>query len=438
MRDALQGLTTRGRGFLAAGITAAVCSLLLGQNDLLRIGILLIVLPLVSAYVVFGPVPALVDQAPATARIPAGSDSAAVLRLENVSRVPTGLLLLEDRIPFVLGPRPRFVLDRVEPHGAREVRYGLRSDARGVFEIGPLTLRLTDPFGMCEVVRSYSATDHLVVTPVVEHLPVVPLGGQWAGSGESRARSLASAGEDDVAPREYRDGDDMRRVHWRTTARVGELMVRREEQPWESRATILLDTRSAAHRGDGPTSSFEWAVSAAASVGVHLSRAGYTVELITEDGLDIVGVGSDVAKAGSDLLLDSLAVLEQSDRPTLLGASQALRHHISEGLLVAILGSMSPSEATSLARLRHGATAALGILLDTETWPGRVPHTDDEPQMALALLRGAGWRAVPRATATGCPSCGRGLPADTSPAARSPARSRAPSRPATWRRGPAS
>jgi uncharacterized protein (DUF58 family) len=395
MREALQGLTTRGRGFLAAGVTAAVCALLLGQTDLFRIGILLALLPLFCAYVVLRTRFRLsLTRRLQPARIPAGSDATAVLRLENVSRLPTGLLLLEDRIPFVLGPRPRFVLDRVESHGGREVRYGLRSEARGIFEIGPLTLRLTDPFGMCEVVRSYTATDHLVVTPVVQQLPVVPLGGQWAGSGESRARSLAAAGEDDVAPREYRQGDDMRRVHWRTTARVGELMVRREEQPWESRATILLDTRSAAHQGEGPTSSFEWAVSAAASIGVHLSRAGYTIELITEDGLDIVGVGNDVVKAGSDLLLDSLAVLEPSNRPTLLGASQALRHHIGDGLLVAILGSMSPSEATSLARLRHGATAALGILLETGTWPGREPHTEGEHSLTTAVLRGAGWRAV--------------------------------------------
>ena len=56
---------------------------------------------------------------------------AVTLRLENISRLPTGLLLVEDRVPYVLGSRPRFVLDRVEPRGRREVTYTVRSDVRG-------------------------------------------------------------------------------------------------------------------------------------------------------------------------------------------------------------------------------------------------------------------------------------------------------------------
>ena len=65
------------------------------------------------------------------------------------------------------------------------------------------------------------------------------------------------AGEDDVIPRAYRDGDELRRVHWRSTARYGELMVRREEQRWRNRATVLLDSRSISHMGTGAGSSFE-------------------------------------------------------------------------------------------------------------------------------------------------------------------------------------
>ena len=118
-------------------------------------------------------------------------------------------------------------------------------------------------------------------------LPNVRLAGEYAGSGDSRARSVAVHGEDDIATREYRNGDDLRRVHWRSTARTGELMVRREEQPWESRATIVLDTRRQGHRGEGPTSSFEWAVSAAASVGLHLRHSGYKIRLVTGSGVDL-------------------------------------------------------------------------------------------------------------------------------------------------------
>ena len=86
--------------------------------------------------------------------------------------------------------------------------------------------------------------------------------------------------------REYRRGDDLRRVHWRSSARVGELMVRREEQPWQSRATVFLDNRAGAHRGQGIASSLEAAVSAAASIAVHLSQRGFTVRLVTATGED--------------------------------------------------------------------------------------------------------------------------------------------------------
>ena len=138
-------------------------------------------------------------------------------------------------------------------------------------------IRLTDPFGMCELHRSFSSRDTLVVTPAVQSLPPVPLGGEWTGSGESRARSR----------RQRRRG---RRRPPASTARAttcagctgarppgcGELMVRREEQPWQSRAARCCWTPGAvAHRGEGPASSFEWAVSAAASIGVHLVRRGY-------------------------------------------------------------------------------------------------------------------------------------------------------------------
>ena len=91
---------------------------------------------------------------------------------------------------------------------------------------------------------------------------------------------------EDVTVREYRRGDELRRVHWRSSARVGELMVRREEQPWQSRATLFLDNRLRAHRGQGIASSLEAAVSAAASIAVHLSQRGFMVRFVTAAGED--------------------------------------------------------------------------------------------------------------------------------------------------------
>ncbi len=400
MRDALRGLTTRGRSFLAAGVSVFVAAVSLDTPDLLRIAVLLMALPLVSAWVVARTRYRLSSSRNlSSARTPAGQESAVTLRLDNISRLATGLLLVEDRVPYVLGSRPRFVLDRIEPRGHSEVTYLVRSDVRGRYQLGPLAIRLTDPFGMVELQRSFSARDTLVVTPVVYTLPPARLAGEWTGSGESRARSVASAGEDDAATREYHQGDDLRRVHWRSTARRGQLMVRREEQPWQSRCTILLDTRAVGHRGEGPASSFEWAVSAVASIGVHLVRSGYHVRLLTDTGGNVSSGGHEISDVGNDFegsLLDALAVVETSANTSCQDAATALRRTGGDGLLVVVLGSMDAEEVRLFTRLRQGSTVAVAVLLDTATWAASAPvrRAGYDYDGAVDLLRASGWRVV--------------------------------------------
>ncbi|GAA2316031.1 DUF58 domain-containing protein [Streptomyces violaceusniger] len=404
LRTALAGLTTRGRSFLAAGVAAAVCSYVLGQADLLRVGLLLAALPLVCVAVVYRTRYRVAgSRRLAPARVPAGSEARVHLRMDNVSRLPTGLLMLQDRVPYVLGPRPRFVLDRVEPGGRREVSYRVRSDLRGRYPLGPLQLRLSDPFGMCELTRAFSAYDTLTVVPRVEPLPPVRLTGEAAGYGDGRHRSLALAGEDDVIPRGYRTGDDLRRVHWRSTARYGELMVRREEQPQRAHCTVLLDTRRTAHYGSGPDSAFEWAVSGAASAAVHLLERGYAVRLLTDTGSSVPGPDGGGGFTGSThdsaetagLMLDTLAVVDHSDGGGLSPAYEVLRGG-GEGLLVAFLGDLDEEQAAMAARMRHRTTAAVAFVLDGAAWSrGAESGSTQELEDRLRRLREAGWTALP-------------------------------------------
>ncbi|MFJ1752558.1 DUF58 domain-containing protein [Kitasatospora sp. NPDC088134] len=401
LRAALRGLTTRGRSFLAAGLTAAVCAFVFGQGALLQVGALLAALPLAAAgLLVRTRYRVASGRRLSPHRAAAGQEARVHLRLDNVSRVPTGLLLLEDKVPYVLGPRPRFVLDRVEPRGFREVSYRVRSDLRGRYPLGPLQLRLSDPFGMCELTRAFSAADVLTVVPQTQDLPPVRLPGESAGQGDSNAHTLALAGDDDVIPREYRHGDDLRRVHWKSTARYGELMVRREEQPLKARATVLLDTREGAHRGSGPASSFEWAVSAAASIGVDLVQRGYRTRLLTDTGRTVPGQSAHGSTAAESVgaLLDALAVVEHSDLGTLARAEEVLRLD-GEGLLVAVVGALDEDQADRLARLRRRTGGAVVLLLDTGTWSGLrhvLPDTPDEQTAArVTRLRESGWTVLP-------------------------------------------
>src|SRR5438552_11083298 len=266
MRGVFGSLTTRGRSFVAAGGAAMVCGLAIPEPDLVRVGALLVVLPLVSALIARRSRYRLsCTRRLDPPRIPAGQPTTVTARVENVSRLRTSVLLAEDITPYTLGSRPRFVLDEIEPGGHRELNYQIRSDSRGKFTIGPLRVRVADSFGLVEISRSFSTTSTLVVTPKIHPLPPATAQSSWLGEGDGGMRTISAIGEDDAAPRQYQDGDGLHRVHWKSTARYGELMVRREEHQWRNSASVFLDTRRVAHAGTGPASTFEFAVSAAAS-----------------------------------------------------------------------------------------------------------------------------------------------------------------------------
>jgi uncharacterized protein (DUF58 family) len=390
MRSMLAGLTTRGRAFVAAGAAAGLLGLRLGQHTLLSIGGLLIILPVLSVLAASRTRYRITWTREVTpVRVPAGHTASVSIQLDNTSRLPTGLLLAEDAVPYSIGSRPRFILDRIEPGGSRRLSYPIQPDHRGKFAIGPLHVRVADAFGLAKVGSTAAPPCTLVVTPPVTSLPHTSLAGSWIGEGDARASTAAAAGEDDVVPRAYRDGDELRRVHWRSTARYGELMVRREEQRWRNRAVLFLDTRLNGHGGRGPASSFEFAVSAAASIGVHLAREEMDTEFITDAG-KVVAPGSF-----EDALLDTLAVISPS-RNTSLNAGLAQLSGDTGGLMIVIAGHLSGSQARQLVTARRASGPAMALLLATSTWTADRPGagTSRETDEASKVLTAAGWRVA--------------------------------------------
>jgi uncharacterized protein (DUF58 family) len=395
MRALLNALTTRGKTFLAVGAVAAVAGLIFSEADLFRIGLLLMALPVLSALTTsraryrLSCTRQLVPR-----RIQAGQVAEARVRLSNVSRLRTGLLLAEDLLPAAMAApasRPRFVLESIEPGGSRDLSHQVELDQRGKYTIGPLQVRVADAFGLAAIGRSFATKSTLVVTPQITALPRVSIAGNRLGDGESGLRTVAAAGDDDIAPRAYRDGDELRRVHWRSTARYGELMVRREEQRWHNRALLLLDTRRKAHVGSGPDSSFEYAVNAMASIGVHLVGQGIETRLITETG--------DAAPAGpaAESLLERLAVVRTS-RGTDLNRGLAALRTSSRGQVIAIVGALSAEQARLLAASHRGTAPAMALLLDGPHWTADRTGDREPPPAAASILVAAGWRVV---TATG-------------------------------------
>ncbi len=190
--------------------------------------------------------------------------------------------------------------------------------------------------------------------------------------------------------REYRLGDDLRRIHWPTTARTDELMVRREEQQWQSRCTLLIDNRRVAHRGYGTSSSMERAVSVAASISRALVSLDFEVRLVTATDDSSARDRTQGVRGGAGMAeqLERLALLSMTRREQL--STGWVDESQQGGMLVAVLGHLQSTDRELLAGLAAAGAAAHAVVLDVSTWEkgGR-----DEPA-ATAWLRARGWKAT--------------------------------------------
>ncbi len=401
VRLALSGLTPRGRTFVAAGITCLAFGIVLDQRDLVRVGILVLALPVTAAIFLTRARYRIAAQRHLDrTRTPVGSVVRVELEIRNASRMTTPLLLAQDALPPELGAAEgegaRFVLPRIAAAAQTTVSYGVRPLRRGRYPIGPLSVRLADPFGFCEILRTFAATAKVSVLPAVAPLRLNRLGGQWSLGGESRQRGITTGGEQDVTTRPYRPGDDRRRVHWRTTARTGELSVRREEQPWQSRATVVLDTRAPAHSPGGTSESFEFAVSAAASISAAMIGGGYGLRLID----DLAAVLAESYSSSSSVeagfgVMDALADVDRRANATLLPLATRLGGDTGDpDSVIAVLATVSPGDVGALIRAASRSTRCLCLLVDAPAWERRIGPPSEAAVAARELLYRSGWSAV--------------------------------------------
>jgi uncharacterized protein (DUF58 family) len=387
MRGALSGLTTRGRCLLAAGFAAGLCAVVLNERDLLRVSAFVVALPLLAAWLATRARVGLhASRFLFPGRVQVGSATEVRIELRSAGRLPTGGLLLEDTVPYALGSRPRFVVERLPRSQTTALRYPLKPVMRGVQQVGPLMARVTDPFGLVEYDRELAGRSRLVVVPRVFPLNGLPSGSGMGAGDDGSIRLRSGQGEDDAIVREYRHGDDLRKVHWRSTARRDELMVRVEERPWRGGTTILLDHRLTAHRGSGPTSSLEWAVSLTASICLHLHRFGQQIRLVSDDGRVLAGGSGDGGHSDA-VVLDALAALQPSHRRELaIGLDPGAGQEV-----IAILGGCTPSVVDSLVRFRPKGMRSLAVVLDVGTWAGATEDKAPDVTEAQRLLGIAGW-----------------------------------------------
>ncbi|MQA61099.1 MAG: DUF58 domain-containing protein [Actinophytocola sp.] len=390
----LSGLTTRGRCLLAAGVAAAICAWALNERDLLRVAVFVVALPLlVVAFLSISKVRIGAGRQLLPDRVPAGTEATVQLELWRTGHLPAGEVLLEDGVAYALGARPRFVVERL-PHDHRvPLRYPVRPVMRGIQHIGPLRARVTDPFGVCEFERELIGKSRLTVVPRTESLNGLPFGSGVGAGDEGALRRGSGVGDPDAMVRQYRQGDDLRMVHWPSTARRDEIIVRMEQKPRHGGTTVLIDHRTAAHHGTGPTASIEWAVSFAASVCVHLRRAGHGVRLVSEHGKLLAEIPAESSPAHDNLALDALAVLQTAHQRDI-----TLGHDPGAGQeLIAVLGNVSNDAIHELGRYRSAGRRNLAVLLDTAAFSAAVTAPAQRAtavEDSARMLRASGWGVV--------------------------------------------
>jgi uncharacterized protein (DUF58 family) len=385
-------ITQRGAALLVGAVLMWALGRLLGVVELYVVAVSCAALVGVGALAVrLGSATLAARRSVSTNRILGGGTAEVQLQLRNESRIPAPLLLVADSCHYGLlgGEAPRFVVPGLGPARTTTLRYTVHGLRRGRYQIGPLRVGVRDPFGVTERTRRYTSTDEVVVYPRVEALPPGLPRGTHQGSGSSEARRLFTSGEEFHTMREYATGDDLRHVHWPSTARRQKLMVRQHEQPWEAEATVFCDTRGGAHIGTGHDSSLEKAVSVAASLVWHLADHRYQLRLFTEQDGKVPSV------APWNQLLDRLATIGASPVPSLAPSLLGLRSAGASGLLAAVVGppqagtpAVRDRDLRALLQAGRGFQGRLAIVID----PGG-RHSAGAKE-AAALLGAAGWRAA--------------------------------------------
>ncbi|MGH9076055.1 MAG: DUF58 domain-containing protein [Acidimicrobiales bacterium] len=299
------------------------------------------------------------------ARVEKGSAAIARVQATNLSRRSLPALGVEQRVgdvPVLMAlPRLR--------RGESTVRsYRLPTSVRGEFELGPVELVRVDPFGLWRRVRRLGTSQRIAVHPRI--LPLPPL---------HSGRSLNLEGPtSDASPqgsitfhrlREYVAGDDLRTIHWPSTARTGSLMVRHNVDTAQPYTVVLLDLSPPVYT----LGTFEEAVDVAASVLSAAAVAMSPVQLRTTAGNRLGGLRQRDPWSAIDHLTAVTPVAQGSLRRELL----LLRGDRGGSALVVVTGRLDPEglPAVGVLRAKFDRLMVLSVvpeLSTTPTFPGVV------------------------------------------------------------------
>ena len=386
-RQRATGLTQRGWGLIVGAVVLLIAAYLLGNRELLVAACLLAGLVGLSLALV-----RLRSTTLGAARhfshdiVSVGSPVTVAIDVSNDNVGRSAEATWQDTLPWNPGATPPARLPalpsaRFSVRGVTRLEYVVHPPARGVVDIGPVLIERADPFGLTANRASLGAPRQLIVAPRVTSL--VGSGFSLAGGdGSVRAsRRNAAGNNDDLMTREYRRGDALRRVHWRATARHGDLMVRQEEESSFPTARVILDTRRSGY-ADAGGEAFEWALSMVASLGVHLVSSGFLLQLRETGPRQLVAPTEAGGGTGHDVdFLESLARASlASDH--VAGERAAATDAELRGPLFAVLSRPTSESLRWISSQRERNEQGVALVID------------HEGAAAFDTLTRAGWHCI--------------------------------------------
>jgi uncharacterized protein (DUF58 family) len=410
-------LTRQGRIAALIAVLTLIAGRVLGSFELYLLGGIVAAVLLVAVIVVLrSRVRIDVHRDVHPARVHAGDLSRVRIDVRNDGKRRSPLLSLHDHVSGTQGAR--VLVSPLAPGSSASSSYALPTSRRGILTIGPLEVELTDPFGLAQTRVKASGLTQLTVYPHVDDVAPPPLSpGHDPMAGNANTRSMGGGGEDFYTLRNYVVGDDLRRVHWPSTARRDELMVRQDEMPWQGRVTVLVDTRKASTSPQ----SLELVASAAASVITASARRRDLVRMLTTEGSDS-GFVAGHGQMGA--LMEHLAGLQLTPDRALRQVIQPLTQGTSRGALVVITGLVTPDYQEALNRVRRPFTSVTVVQVYRSSWDPAAPDlvVRNEPGV-VAVTRSASFvtawnqafRARPRPTAWRGPATTQTAAAEAEP-----------------------
>ncbi|HEY2271285.1 MAG TPA: DUF58 domain-containing protein [Jatrophihabitantaceae bacterium] len=347
-------MTKAGAAALLAGALALALGLWLEWVAFDLIGLGLLALVVLAVLIVTRPSRLSIDRAIQPPRVPKGSPAIAVLTFANRGRRTVGVTIADQ--PFG-ETHVRTVIPRLR-RGERGLRtYRLPTRQRGIFDVGPVEVTRRDSLELFRTSRKYGDIERIWVYPRVLQFHALPTG---------QTRHLEGPSSD-TSPqgnitfhrlRDYVVGDDLRLVHWRSSARTGRLVVKHNVDTSQPYTVVLLDQRAGRYTAE----SFEAAVDIAASVLVTSSANKAPVELRLTDRTVIGGPRvRDVTP-----LIDHLTGVQPDDSGDLKAQLLALRRARGGTSLVVVTGVLELDDVPYVAALRRRFDRLVVVSLDTE------------------------------------------------------------------------